>query len=336
MNLTRNTPRKAQHFDDDGATSVAPTAVVVKEPLYSGYPPDFAPRLIALFERIQRRGTEALFPSSWQLDFLGLPDSLFLSAFSNPSYAAIRSLSSDQSSEFRGKLAFERLLLVGRSARDRLELNTLRKSQNEHLSVEAIIKQEVKRFLHWSSTDADISPKSLSHFITFCTRSRNPVRNNPDDLQEVYQDMTCKMTQKLTRLARTHRDSVETLVARDIHKSCRSKDKSIQALGRLDNYRLERARSTTIYGFCICDSILVIVALNARSPDSPVRTLLTLDYTDSSQDLWNTLAVALTIMSAREERLDCAHLVVLRNEQDLTTTFSKMQFDASLLEDVDA
>lgn len=322
-------------FDHDAAddlTDFTPTIIANPQPLYCGYPPDFAPRLITLFERIQARGSEPLFPSTWQLDFLGLPDSLFLSEFSDSSYAAVRSMSSDHSSEFRGKLAIERMLLVGRAVRDRIELNTLGRTDSERLPVETLIKQEIKRFIQWTCADAEIELNCFDLFIVLCTRSRTTGRDACED----YDQLTGRMTRKLTRLAQLHRDAVNKLVAQERRTSIHSRDKVVQALEELGNYRIERARGTTVYGICVCGALLVVVALNTRSADSPIRTLLTIDYTDASQDLWNTLAVVLTVMSAKEECLDCVHMSEIREEQELASTFSNMNVTPASLDDIDA
>lgn len=317
---------------DELTTTVAPTIVANPVPLYSGYPPDFAPRLIALFERIQRRGSEPLFPSSWQLDFLGLPENLFLSEFSDPSYAAIRSMSGDKSSEFRGKLAIERMLLVGRAVRDRMDLNELYRTDAQQLPVEALIKKELDRLLQWTCADAEVEQEQLSLFIAVSTRNKSPTKESSED----YDQLTAKMTKRLTRLARSHRDAVEKLVTHDQYATMRSKDKGIQALGNLESYRIERARSTTVYGICICGPLMVIVALNTRDPEFPIRTLLTIDYADADQDLWNTLSVVLTIMTAKEECLDCSHAKEIRAEHDLASEFSHMRVKAASSNDVDA
>jgi hypothetical protein len=61
----------------------------------------------------------------------------------------------------------------------------------------------------------------------------------------------------------------------------------------------------TVYGLAICGPRIAIVALSAADPKKgPVRTLVVCDFTDSGQDLWNAVAVAMVCLAARDEARD--------------------------------
>jgi len=58
----------------------------------------------------------------------------------------------------------------------------------------------------------------------------------------------------------------------------------------------------TVYGLAICGPRIAIVALSAADPmKGSVRTLVVCDFTDSGQDLWNAVAVAMVCLAARDE-----------------------------------
>jgi hypothetical protein len=132
-------------------------------------PEEFSPRLWQLFNRIQRRGTEPLFPADWQvvllfhsliqLDFLNIPPSLFhppVSEFT-ATRSIISSLGTYKGSEFRGKQVFEKLTLLGTVVRNRLELNREMERQpstmTRFLPVEPLIHADCERFLKWAEKD---------------------------------------------------------------------------------------------------------------------------------------------------------------------------------------
>jgi hypothetical protein len=58
----------------------------------------------------------------------------------------------------------------------------------------------------------------------------------------------------------------------------------------------------TVFGLAICGPRLAIVALSAADPiKGPVRTLAVCDFTESDQDLWNAVAIAMVCLAARDE-----------------------------------
>lgn len=53
---------------EEEAGTKSPEEVVLEDEDEASRPEDFSPRLWQLFNRIQRRGTEPLFPADWQVD----------------------------------------------------------------------------------------------------------------------------------------------------------------------------------------------------------------------------------------------------------------------------
>jgi len=57
------------HLEDE-ETPLSPDGSVLEDRDEASRPEDFSPRLWQLFSRIQRRGTEPLFPADWQVHLL--------------------------------------------------------------------------------------------------------------------------------------------------------------------------------------------------------------------------------------------------------------------------
>jgi len=157
---------------NDNDPRKSPEEIVLEDEDEATRPEDFSPRLWQLFSRIQRRGTEPLFPADWQvplnsnkplthqkLDFLNIPPSLFHPpGAENVTRPIISSLGTFKGSEFRGKQAFEKLTLLGQTVRNRIELNHEMAIQTpmkvaRFLPVEPIIHADCEKFVQWAEKD---------------------------------------------------------------------------------------------------------------------------------------------------------------------------------------
>ncbi|ORY85643.1 hypothetical protein BCR37DRAFT_412345 [Protomyces lactucae-debilis] len=223
-----------------------------------------------LYDRLKARGKEPVLPASWDYDFLGLDRSLFaVHDDENAALTGIRCISDTEASHFRGKMAFERLLMVGKSIRTVMELNRLRRVHQQG-RLEPIVSRALSGFLSWAAQDARQDLDVLALFAPITARPlqaqrRRPTFTSKADLQILEQHTQARMKRiaKLHRAARTH----------------------------LYPLTGPSYKATTLFGFALC----VMVA----------------DFSDVGQDLWNSLALALTIMAARDECLECASVGVL-------------------------
>ena len=130
-------------------------------------------RLDMLLDQVRALGDVPVLPESWHLDFQTLPESLF-----TPHDAPINALAGP-SSEFRGKLAFERVLQIGRVVRDKCETT--------NPVLEPLVTDEINRFMEWAAKDGSVSSEQMSLYLTFKTSS------------------TWKIEEKLRLLAALHR-----------------------------------------------------------------------------------------------------------------------------------
>ncbi|KAG5439280.1 hypothetical protein PCANB_001579 [Pneumocystis canis] len=229
------------------------------------FPDDISPRLALLFTRIQYRGVQPLFPASWRIDFLGLPSTLFVQNNSNFKPPLCSMNNTDR------KLAFKRLMFLGRDIRDRIQLNKEYRLPHDSFAIEPYILNELKRFQQWMEKD------SLG-----CTNHNFK-----------------KMEHKLREAAQYHRQRILSEYA-DQYSTYIS---SIHH-DEYENTRITINKFPTIYGFAICGSQVAIVSLNSSDSKNPIRTLLVVDYCNITQDLWSAIAISLTMVASRDEAME--------------------------------
>lgn len=278
------------------------------------------------------RLNDCKFPASWQADFLGLPQILFMESTTELCSSPIKSFSNDGTGAFRAKFAFERLLLVGQEVRIRME--SLSRNETVDLSsCEAVMQEGLRRFSSWASKDAGLTPKSLSLFLVSCSRGR---RINHDQRHEEFQRSSNKMLLKLRRLSQIHREAqLHANISNPIQQSrfniwSRRAPAGPAVIGCAEH---KNPPASIIYGFHLTDYKLNIVSLNTSEEQFPVRTLLTIDYSEPEQDLWSAIAIVLTVMAARDACLRNPGLEGLRSSYTMTAQFSKMQLDSEHLDE---
>lgn len=69
---------------------------------------------------------------------------------------------------------------------------------------------------------------------------------------------------------------------------------------------------SVIYGIAILHCVAVLSSLNIHDKIEEIKTLVVLDWSDKTLDLWNAIAVALLVTSARNDVLDSAETAVLK------------------------
>lgn len=348
MEVIRSLLRRSQvRCDQSNAKQSA--ATVVTTTLDHQFPPDFSPSLINLFERIQRRGTEPLvrlpldnvpvetddveFPASWASDFLGLPPVLFRSELADSHYPLLSSIAKGGTDAFRAKFAFERLLLLGQEVRRRMDSISRHEDQISWFLCELVVKEGLRRYLTWAARDAGINLVYMPLFLVLCSSGR---RTNCSDSLRGYKRSSEKLISKLRRLSRAHRDSAQQIASLNSLTRSRSQftmEKSLLQGVEVETFSFNTSRSSTIYGFCLAGYKLTIVALNTTEEQFPIRTLLTVDYSDPGQDLWSTIAIALTVMAARDECIHHSNTESVQNSYDMSSHLSKMHIDHELTDE---
>lgn len=294
------------------------------------FPADISPRLALLFTRIQYRGLQPLFPASWKIDFLGLPSTLFVQNNSN-FRPPICSMNNTDSGEFRGKLAFKRLVFLGRDIRDRIQLNKEYRLPHESLAIEPYILSELRRFQQWMEKDSlglFNHEKLKIPYLIYVSSSHSGFSKNMDiNVNNDYMIVAEKMENKLREAAQYHRQRIISKYT-DQYSSYNPltpphEHENTQVIA-IDKF-------PTIYGFAICKSQVAIVSLNSSDSNNPIRTLLVIDYCNVTQDLWSAIAIALTMVASRDETIEWSYFPGSNEISKLT----KQMANVKMTEDID-
>lgn len=267
------------------------------------FPADISPRLALLFTRIQHRGMQPLFPASWKIDFLGLPSTLFVQNNSNFK-PPICSMNNTDSGEFRGKLAFKRLVFLGRDIRDRIQLNKEYRLPYDSLAIEPHILNELKRFQQWMKKDSlglYAFEKLKIPYLIFVSSCYSDFSKNMDmNINNDYLIVAEKMEKKLREAAQYHRQRILSKYT----DQCSYLLSTSPCDQHENTHIITINKFPTIYGFAICRSQVAIVSLNSSNSNNPIRTLLVIDYCNATQDLWSAIAIALTMVASRDETIE--------------------------------
>ncbi|RVD84456.1 uncharacterized protein DFL_006205 [Arthrobotrys flagrans] len=232
---------------------------------------DWAESEVALFRRLRRRGREPLLPAPWRLDFTTFPETLYAPVGEQ---SFICALTPSASMEFRGSQALQRLVNVGGQVRDRTEINP-------SAPVEPLIFQEIKNFLTWAEKDGEIS---LSSILTInYNRSKN---GNSKTTSE-------KTERKMKSMANELRERCQQSPCQTIPPNNGVESKDIPA-----------RQLAVIYGITVYNCVAALSSLCCDNPDADVKTHVVLDWTDVGLDIWNAIAVAIFIVSCRNDILD--------------------------------
>ncbi|KAK6515662.1 hypothetical protein TWF506_007980 [Arthrobotrys conoides] len=234
---------------------------------------DWAESEVALFRRLRRRGREPLLPAPWRLDFTTFPETLY-SPVGEQSF--ICALTPSASMEFRGSQALQRLVNIGGQLRDRTEINP-------SAPVEPLIFQEIKNFLTWAEKDGDTS---LSSILTInYNRSKNGNSKTTSEKTER------KMKSMANELRAKNQQSPRQTTPPSNGLDSTSTDTPARQLA-------------VIYGITVYNCVAALSSLGCDNPDTDVKTHVVLDWTDAGLDIWNAIAVAIFIVSCRNDILD--------------------------------
>ena len=234
----------------------------------------------------------------------------------------ISSLETFKGSEFRGKQAFEKLTLLGQTVRNRIELNKQTENLPSRLArflpVEPIIHGDCEKFVKWAEKDGS-GGKSTSptYRNSIILTSDNTDLNTYLILESARRFKAGPPTKASRRTSLPSRTSVHLPVASQTteadYLACADvMEEKLRTLASAHHNTLQPRGLTeakdfpTVFGLAICGPRLAIVALSAADPaKGAVRTLAVCDFTESDQDLWNAVAIAMVCLAARDESREC-------------------------------
>ncbi|PWY95859.1 hypothetical protein BO94DRAFT_482777 [Aspergillus sclerotioniger CBS 115572] len=248
------------------------SAINVPEGLYNSEEKD-------LFFRLAMRGFEPVLPKIWRHDFPTLPESLYPRG-AEPNSTPIIDVT--RSSNSYATKALSNLFAVGGRVRD---CEILRQR------AEPLIKQAIKNYIRWALFDANLHTAKGAvpvHVIY-------DQKKGESTLKAVH-----NMNRKLRNLVRRHHEALG--VTTDAHLKSESSEHEQQPTP---------AKFPLLIGFTICGPIVAILT-HSTDPqeigDGEVqgRFMGQFDLSERGQDVWNSLAIAITVVSVCRTMLSLA------------------------------
>lgn len=230
------------------------------------------------------RGCLPAIPRHWEKDFSTLPESLFLSVHEDESIHSENEfvLEPDKGSEFYAIRAFQELLKISGIVRD--HCNIL--EDNPEIS----IKRSIEKYIRWALSDAHIRVQSTTTpvHVIYC---KKPHEGAKAAFSQAFKS--------LEGLASTWRDQIPGSPKPTVWPS--------------------------VMAFVICGPVLSVVTLdcdpNPQTEIQGMRLLGQFDLSNLNNDVWNTLAVAISVMHVK------------RTMTKLAQTYQN-PFIASIIDDV--
>ncbi|KAL3264471.1 hypothetical protein ABHI18_000686 [Aspergillus niger] len=230
-----------------------------------------------LFFRLAMRGFEPVVPRSWRYDFPTLPESLYPRS-SEASGKPIIDVT--RSSNLYAIKALTSLFAVGGRVRDCDIL---------HQQPEPLIKQAIQKYIHWALFDVELDTMQDAlpvHVIYAQKKDEKTIK------------AVRKMNTKLQKLTRRHQEELGVTI--------------INAPDKKEAKILEDIKFPLLTGFIICGPIVAILT-HSTDPreigngEEDGRFISQFDLSERGQDVWNSLAIAITVMHVRRTMLSLAH-----------------------------
>ncbi|GLA52886.1 hypothetical protein AnigIFM63604_009966 [Aspergillus niger] len=229
-----------------------------------------------LFFRLAMRGFEPVVPRSWRYDFPTLPESLYPRS-SEASDKPIIDVT--RSSNLYAIKALTSLFAVGGRVRDCDIL---------HQQPEPLIKQAIQKYIHWALFDVELDTMQDAlpvHVIYAQKKDEKTIK------------AVRKMNTKLQKLTRQHQEELGVAINNAPDKEAKL---------------LEDTKFPLLTGFIICGPIVAILT-HSTDPreigngEEDGRFISQFDLSERGQDVWNSLAIAITVMHVRRTMLSLAH-----------------------------
>ncbi|OJJ81352.1 uncharacterized protein ASPGLDRAFT_132849 [Aspergillus glaucus CBS 516.65] len=244
-----------------------------------------------LFFRLAMRGFEPLLPRHWQHDFSTLPDTMF----SLPEDEAIPIIRAFKHSDFHAIKSLLGLFSLGGQVRD---CNFLRTRPEDK------IRRAIKKYVHWAMRDADIHNKPGT--IPVYT-----IRAQKEGESVVY--AVSELNNRLGKLAKRYHDALGMSLRSTSPRKVKTAGAQIKQELDTDMRITSRRNFPLLVGFVICGPIVAILTLDT-DPLSPKgwgegtgsKFISQFDVGERGQDVWTSLALAITIMHIRKTVIQLA------------------------------
>ncbi|PYH71720.1 uncharacterized protein BO88DRAFT_442259 [Aspergillus vadensis CBS 113365] len=230
-----------------------------------------------LFFRLAMRGFEPVIPRSWRYDFPTLPESLYPRSSEENDKPII---DVTRSSNLYAIKALTSLFAVGGRVRDCDIL---------HQQPEPLIKQAIQKYISWALFDVNLDTikDALPVHVIYAQKKHEKTIT-----------AVRKMNTRLQKLTRQHQEDLG--VANNTY--------TVKEMADI----LEVTKFPLLTGFIICGPIVAILthSTNPReigNGQEDGRFISQFDLSERGQDVWNSLAIAITVMHVRRTMLMLAH-----------------------------
>ncbi|KAE8358418.1 hypothetical protein BDV27DRAFT_169432 [Aspergillus caelatus] len=236
-----------------------------------------------LFFRLAMRGFEPLIPEKWRPDFPTLPYTLF----SNPEGNSEPLIHTFKSSKTYAIRSLAALFSLGGRVRD---CRVLKKGP------EILIKTTISQYFRWALRDTDIHTRADAIPVHAIYAQKKG---------ETTLDAVKKLNRRLQLLASRHREALNVAALDRGHGSI-----NLQPSGTDDGHSSPSQIYPLLIGVIICGPIIAILTLGTDHLGTPSDTdskyICQFDLGDAGHDVWNSLAIAITVMKIRETMMQLA------------------------------
>ncbi|OJZ83774.1 hypothetical protein ASPFODRAFT_140747 [Aspergillus luchuensis CBS 106.47] len=230
-----------------------------------------------LFFRLAMRGFEPVVPRSWRYDFPTLPESLYPRSSEETDKPII---DVTRSSNLYAIKALTSLFAVGGRVRDCDIL---------HQQPEPLIKQAIQKYISWALFDVNLHTMkdALPVHVIYAQKKHEKTIT-----------AIRKINTRLQKLTRQHQEDLG--VANNTYT-----EKQMAEI-------LENTKFPLLTGFIICGPIVAILTHSTDPREigngqEDGRFISQFDLSERGQDVWNSLAIAITVMHVRRTMLMLAH-----------------------------
>lgn len=225
---------------------------------------------ITLVQKVALRGYEPLLPSYLKFDFRWLPSELFETS-DNGFIGSVRGR------HLKVSKALELLFQLGGHLRDRVEYPA-------SVSPERQMRRQIRAFNAWAQQDAGIDQRTAIPILAFNFQS---AEKDPSILID-------GATAKCRRLAARYHEALQ------VH--C-----SIELSPEGSNHTLLSYPLPTFYAIIGSSTKLALMAYDPKKgPDEVCTAIAFFDFNDAGYDVWNSLALAITVCHARNVQMTIA------------------------------
>lgn len=240
-----------------------------------------------LYRSLALRGITPVMSFTWSLDFSTLPESLFAVPDNSDHQEDILPFHTHRGTDFAAIRAFRELLEVGGFVRD-CRLLTLKP--------QVVIQRSIKKYIRWAIRDAclRVTAKALPVHVIYTQKEGQTA------LSAVH-----RLSNKMEYLGKRHQELYTETYPAKVSSGARR----LSRRGRSEEPEVEPIKYwPTLVGFLICGPILTVVSLDTnpesiiwgkKDTESRVKYLGQFDMSEKDQDVWNSLAIAMTVINMR-------------------------------------